>query len=318
MLARMIYWHKLDSTSWSQVGTTRRPRLFSKISTIVRRSGGELKVSRLDEAREIAEALFSDVGGGAFDDGDDVRDENFDPSFSEGGSSRRTTPPRAVKRRQSVTSDSGASIAGASGAPIMPPAKKRRPSQERTQSPLARKKDAQLTTDELHVIETPIRGVLSWRHHGVLMKFFPGTTRAVEQTTRFSDYHPNMSNPEVVEVVRERWDPDAMTKLYKTKPWDAMFDGRSKYLVLHSRTDVSSPFIQNALTKIVAAMKKHRHSFWLVGHWFFVPKERDAVTAELVRERKKVCDAAKNEYKQILDDLVDQGLPESFLEEPGV
>ncbi|KAH7488567.1 uncharacterized protein KRP23_2513 [Phytophthora ramorum] len=321
MLFRMMYWHELDSTPWTKYVPSwyfkKAEALLeeTKDSASVPERWGDLQTSRLDEARELNEALFSDVGG---NDGDDDRDETFDSNVSDAGSSRRTTPPRAAKRRRSVTSDSGASAAGTSGQVVAPPAKKRRPAQERTKSLLARKSYSELSGDELWVIETPGRGVTSWRHHGVLIKFFPGTANAVDQTSGFPDYIPNLSVPEVITVVRERWDLAAFQAVYADKPWDTMFDKRSKFLIMHSRIDTNSVFVQGALSRIVAAMKKHRKAFWLVGHWYFVPTERDSATDVLVAERKKLCDTAKREYQLVLNDVVNEGLPETFLEEPGV
>jgi hypothetical protein len=81
---------------------------------------------------------------------------------------------------------------------------------------------------------------------------------------------------------------------------------------------VNSTFIQGALDRIVAAMKKHRKAFWLVGHWFYVPSDRDDKTQTLVQERKSLCDSAKREYQHLLNELADEGFPQSILEEPGV
>jgi hypothetical protein len=168
------------------------------------------------------------------------------------------------------------------------------------------------------VIEESGRGVTSWRHHGILMRFFPGTANAVEQTTSFPDYIPNLSVPDVKDAVRERWSLAGIQAVYAEKPWDALFEDRSKYLILHSRSVVNSTFIQGALDRIVAAMKKHRKAFWLVGHWFYVPSDRDDKTQALVQERKSLCDSAKREYQHLLNALADEGFPQSILEESGV
>jgi hypothetical protein len=321
MLAQMMYWRELDQTPWTKFVPSWYFKDAEALMDDLEENGGrperwnQLPASSLDDARELNKALFEDVGS---NDADDDQDEDFDPKALDAGSGRRTTPPRAAKRRHSVTSDSGVSTAGASGKVTTPPAKKRRPAQERTKSPLARKAYAELSGDELWVIEEPGRGVTSWRHHGILMKFFPGTANAVEQTTSFPDYIPNLSVPDVKDEVRERWSLAGIQAVYDENPWDALFEGRSSYLILHNRSVVNSTFIQGALDRIVAAMKKHRKAFWLVGHWFYVPSDRDDKTQTLVQERKSLCDSAKREYQHLLNELADEGFPQSILEEPGV
>ncbi|OWZ07190.1 hypothetical protein PHMEG_00020446 [Phytophthora megakarya] len=89
---------------------------------------------------------------------------------------------------------------------------------------------------------------------------------------------------ENVQALRERWDPVAFQELMDTKPWDVMFEDRSKFLILHVRDNL---------------------------------KTDDPYSVELHRERKAECDKAKKEYKKPLDDRVDAGLEETILDEPG-
>ncbi|OWZ02153.1 hypothetical protein PHMEG_00026333 [Phytophthora megakarya] len=144
----------------------------------------------------------------------------------------------------------------------------------------------------------------------------PGQER--KQTALARKSYGSLSDSEkwIVEVP-ERWDPIAFKELMDTKPWDVMFEDRSKFLILHVR-DSLKDVAREALDAIVAFMSVHRRAFWWFGHWvFIVLKTDDPYSEELHRERKAECDKAKKEYKKILDDRVDAGLEETILVEPG-
>ncbi|OWZ02957.1 hypothetical protein PHMEG_00025396, partial [Phytophthora megakarya] len=195
--------------------------------------------------------------------------------------------------------------------------KKSRPGQERKQTALARKSYGSLSDSEKWIVEVPGQGILSWRHRGILMQFPPGTANAVTQSFGFPDYAPNLAKDEDVQALRERWDPVAFKELMDTKPWDVMFEDRSKFLILHVR-DKLKDVARESLDAIVASMSVHRRAFWWFGHWVFIDLETDdAYSEELHRERKAECDKAKKEYKKLLDDRVDAGLEETILDEPG-
>ncbi|POM62956.1 hypothetical protein PHPALM_27821 [Phytophthora palmivora] len=136
---------------------------------------------------EIHKALFESDGD---DNEDDSRDAPFTPKKVNPVSPRRTTPPREAKRRASVDTsasepdpsaelkdDEGSSskVTSASSS------RKSRLVQERKQSQLARKDYKDLLPMERRLIETPRPGVNSWRHYGILMKFAPGTTNALDK-----------------------------------------------------------------------------------------------------------------------------------------
>ncbi|KAE9066560.1 hypothetical protein PF010_g27812 [Phytophthora fragariae] len=156
-----------------------------------------------------------------------------------------------------------------------------------------------------------------WRQYGILLKFAPGTANAIEQTAGFQDYAPNLSKTAELEGVRVRWDPPLFKALWDSAPWDDMFQQRLKFMILHSADDLSAR-AKTDLDDIVEFMWTHRHTFWVIGHWFFIDHHRDDYSANLHTERKKECDTVKKSYKKILDDKVRGGLPESVLEEPGV
>ncbi|OWZ00382.1 hypothetical protein PHMEG_00028438 [Phytophthora megakarya] len=220
---------------------------------------------------------------------EEEHDEGRDAIISPGDDSqnkpqRPTTPPRQAKRDRDTTSDSSSKSKPKRAS--SPPkkrvksgnGKKSRPGQERKQTALARKSYGPLSDSEKWIVEVPGQGILSWRHHGVLMKLPPGTANAVTQSFGFPDYAPNLAKDVDVQALRERWDPVAFMELMDTKPWDVMFEDRSKFLILHT----DGPY-----------------------------------SVELHRERKAECDKAKKEYKKRLDDRVDAGLEETILDEPG-
>ncbi|OWY97666.1 hypothetical protein PHMEG_00031751 [Phytophthora megakarya] len=149
------------------------------------------------------------------------------------------------------------------------------------------------------------------------MKFLPGTANAVTQSFGFPDYAPNLAKDEEFQALRERWDPVTFKELMDTRPWDFMFEDRSKFLILHVREKLSVIY-HESLDAIVAFMSVHCLAIWLFGHWVFIDCEtEDPYSVELHRERKAECDKAKKEFKKRLDDRVDAGLEETILDEPG-
>ncbi|OWY99327.1 hypothetical protein PHMEG_00029682 [Phytophthora megakarya] len=141
------------------------------------------------------------------------------------------------------------------------------------------------------------------------MKFPPGTANAVTESFGFPDYDPNLAKDEDVQALRERWDPVAFKELMDTRPWDVMFEGRSKFLILHVREDLGV-ISREAQDVIVTFISIHRRAIWWFGHWVFIDLEiDDSYSAE--------CNKAKKKYKKHLDDRVAAGLEETILDEPG-
>ncbi|POM61063.1 hypothetical protein PHPALM_29983 [Phytophthora palmivora] len=169
---------------------------------------------------------------------------------------------------------------------------------------------------ERRLIETPLPGVNSWRHYGILVKFAPGTTKALE-SYGFPDYAPNLSKPAEAEQSRLRWKPADFMVFWETKPWDKMFQERSNYLALHTRTQLSK-VSRDALDEIVEFMSDHRRAFWWIGHWIFIDQNLDDYSSNLAKERKTECDQVKKLYKRLVNKWVDKGMRGSLLEEPGV
>ncbi|EGZ05666.1 hypothetical protein PHYSODRAFT_533212 [Phytophthora sojae] len=256
--------------------------------------------------------------------GDDIDDETQDETFRTTKPFKtkldlRTTPPREAKRPNSTSSTTSSTTGSQHPDPVVAPspAKHPRAAQRRTQSTLARKEYAKLTPEELQIIEVPGRGVTSWRHYGILVKFQPGTAKAVEQTSGFPDYTPNLSKPEERDAVRARWLPGPFKELWSTKPWDEMFDNRSKFLVCHAPPKAGTKALVR-LDEIVTYMSDHRCTFWLIGHWFSIYNQLDAYSEEFADTRKSECDSIRGHYQKLLDAAVDDGLEQSYLEEPGV
>ncbi|POM62243.1 hypothetical protein PHPALM_28625 [Phytophthora palmivora] len=71
---------------------------------------------------------------------------------------------------------------------------------------------------ERRLIETLRPGLNSWRHYGILVKFAPGTTNALEQSYGFPDYAPNLTKPAEAEQNRLRWKPADFMVFWETKP----------------------------------------------------------------------------------------------------
>ncbi|OWZ01941.1 hypothetical protein PHMEG_00026591 [Phytophthora megakarya] len=309
MLVRIIYWKSLDKTPWVKyVPCWCYKEAESKLAKIL--TSGEdptgwpnLRKGIQDEAVEIMTALYDSVT-------EEEDDEGRDATFSTGEDNknkpqRRTTPPRQAKRGRGTTSDSSSkNKSKRASSPLKKRAKsangkKSRPGQERKQTALARKSYDSLSNAKKWIVEVSGRDILSWRHHGVLMKFHPDTANAVTQSLGFPDYAPNLAKDEDVQALRERWDPVTFKELMDTKPWDVMFEDRSKFLIFHVRENLSV-VSREALDAIVV---------YIVTN--------DPYYVELHRERKAECDRAKKKYNNLLDNLVDAGLEETILDEPG-
>ncbi|ETP00903.1 hypothetical protein F441_21763, partial [Phytophthora nicotianae CJ01A1] len=319
MLVRMMYWGKLDKTPWTKYVPTwyfKNAEALIESTDEIPERWPNLKKVRLEDEAEIQMALYEDISI----EEDDERDADFQDSSPSGKSQssfgRRTTPPRGAKRkRDSESRASGKSSGGSDSGE--PEHKRSRLSQERKQSALARKKYAKLTPEDLKVVEVPGRGVVSWRHYGLLMKFPPGTANAVEQTTGFPDYTPNLARVEEADEVRKCWLQADFEELLKSAPWNNMFEDRVRQLLLHRPADRNVK-IQDGLSRLVKFMSENRKAFWYVGHWFFVNHGLDVSSDQLHRDCKRDCDYAKKHYKRLIDELVRKGFPESLLEEPGV
>ncbi|KAE9118001.1 hypothetical protein PF010_g8386 [Phytophthora fragariae] len=214
MLARMMYWGRLNHTPWTKYVPS---WCYKKAESYLDNLDGAparwpaLKKLRLDDSAEVMEALFSGVGES---EADEDRDVTFKSSVEFKPQAPRTTPPQEAKRRRgSFSSTSSSSAPVTNDPPSEPPSKRHRPAQDRRRSVLARKEYSELAPDELTSVETPGRGVMSLRQYGILLKFASGTANAIEQTTGFPDYTPNLSKTAELEVVRARWDPPSFKVL---------------------------------------------------------------------------------------------------------
>ncbi|KAG7375325.1 hypothetical protein PHYPSEUDO_001820 [Phytophthora pseudosyringae] len=241
----MMHWGKLDKTPWAKyVPSWYFKKAESYLETLVDPPSPwpALKKFRLDAEVEIYQALFDEVE-------DEVDDEKRDESYKDDSAGTPSKPVRSSS----------------------PPAKRSRPAQDRKKSFLARKEYSELTKDELWVIEKPGRGIMSWRHYGILVKFPPGTANALEQTTGFPDYIPNLSKETEITELRKRWKPTRFRVIWDAEPWDVMYDESSKFLLLHRRSKLPQVVRDGlGLDDIVAFMSDHRRAFWLIGHWFFI------------------------------------------------
>ncbi|OWZ06701.1 hypothetical protein PHMEG_00021013 [Phytophthora megakarya] len=185
MLVRIIYWKSLDKTPWVKyVPCWCKKEAESKLAKI------------------LTSALYDSV---TEEEDDEGRDATFSPGEdNQNKPQRRTTPPRQAKRGRDTTSDSSSKNKPKRASS---PSKKRaksgndkklRPGQERKQTALARKSYDSLSDSEKWIVKVPGRGILSWRHHGVLTKFLRGTANAVTQSFEFPDYAPNLAKDEDV------------------------------------------------------------------------------------------------------------------------
>ncbi|OWY98736.1 hypothetical protein PHMEG_00030428, partial [Phytophthora megakarya] len=298
MLVRIIYWKSLDRPPWAKyVPSWCYKEAESKLTKAL--TSGEVPIrwpnlrnDIQDDAVEIMAALYDSV---TEEEDYEGRDASFSPGDdSQSKPQRRTTPPRQAKRGRDTASDSSskAKPKRASSPPKKRAksanGKKPRPGQERKPTALAHKSYGSLSDSEVDC-----RSAGSGYSLMALMKFPPGTANAVTQSFGFPDYAPNLAKDEDVQALRERWDPVAFKELMDTKPWDVMFEDRSKFLILHVR-DKLTDFTRESLDAIVAFMSVHRRAFWWFGHWVFIDLEAgDSYSEELHRERKAECDKAK-------------------------
>ncbi|OWZ00276.1 hypothetical protein PHMEG_00028571 [Phytophthora megakarya] len=232
-----------------------------------------------DDAVEIMAALYDSV---TEEEDDEGRDATFSPGDdSQSKPQRRTTPPRQAKRGRDTTSDSSSKAK---------PKRASSPPKKRAKS-------------------------------GNGKKSRPGQER--KQTALARKSYGSLSDSEkwIVEVpgkgAARTLGSVAFKEIMDTKPWDVMFEDRSKFLILHVRDNLKV-VARESLDAIVAFMSVHRRAIWWFGHWVFIDLEtEDPYFEELHRERKAECDKAKKEYKTLLDDRVDAGLEETILDEPG-
>ncbi|POM69694.1 Hypothetical protein PHPALM_14007 [Phytophthora palmivora] len=280
MLSRMMYWKRLDDTPWTKFVPSwcyknAESRLEADLETgnIPSRWPPLSKQVHMDD-EEIHKALFESDGE---DNEDDSRDAPFTSKKVNPVSPRRTTPAREAKRRSSVdtSASESAPLAGlkddeesSSKATSASSSRKSRPAQERKQSQLARKDYKNLLPMERRLIETPRPG------------FAPGTTNALEQSYGFPDYAPNLSKPAEAEQNQLRWKPADFMAFWETTP--KMFQERSKYLALHTRTQLSK-VSHDALDEIVEFMSDHRCAFWWIGRWIFIDQSLDDYSSNLAR-----------------------------------
>jgi hypothetical protein len=86
--------------------------------------------------------------------------------------------------------------------------------------------------------------------------------------------------PEAVPLA-ERWNTEAVKKLLAGKPWDTMYQDRSRFLILHDGNLLNEDD-QTALYEIVRFKREHRRAIWHIGHWFCTPKIKDDWTTLFV------------------------------------
>ncbi|KAE9048123.1 hypothetical protein PR001_g3939 [Phytophthora rubi] len=194
MLARMMYWGRLNHTPWTKYVPS---WCYKKAESYLDNLDGAparwpaLKKLRLDDSAKVMEALFSGVASSPTD----YPTSRGQASTWFGLIHFKLVGPsheRPTFRATCQTSPSG---------------------QDRRRSVLARKEYSELAPDELTSVETPGRGVMSLRQYGILLKFASGTANAIEQTTGFPEYTPNLSKTAELEVVRARWDPPSFKVL---------------------------------------------------------------------------------------------------------
>ncbi|KAE8909114.1 hypothetical protein PF003_g7240 [Phytophthora fragariae] len=137
MLARLMYWGRLNHTPWAKYVPS---WCYKKTESYLDNLDGAparwptLKKLRLDDSAEVMEALFSGVGES---EDDEDRDVTFKSSVEFKPQAPRTTPPREAKRRRgSVSSVSSSSAPTVTDPPSEPPAKRHRPAQDRRRSVL--------------------------------------------------------------------------------------------------------------------------------------------------------------------------------------
>ncbi|EGZ10326.1 hypothetical protein PHYSODRAFT_522943 [Phytophthora sojae] len=181
MLARMMFWNRLDSTYW----TPYVPEIYYlRAEAILERWADDCETPEywpnlIDYTQDDSDLLL----GPDDDEGDsESRDATWEPSAEEKAKIARAkaredelhpvSPLRRSKRRTSSMSSQSDSV---SSAPSVKKRRKARPSDDRKKSPLARKDMNELKPEELKVIEKPGPGVTSWRHKGILTTFAPST-----------------------------------------------------------------------------------------------------------------------------------------------
>ncbi|EGZ10913.1 hypothetical protein PHYSODRAFT_337681 [Phytophthora sojae] len=291
MLARMMFWNRLDSTYW----TTYVPEIYYLRAEAI--------LERWADDSETPE-YWPDLIDYTQDDSDLL----LGPDDDEGDSESRDA---TSKRRTSSMSSQPDSV---SSAPSDKKRRKARPCDDRKKSPLARKDMTELTPEELKVIEKPGPGVTSWRHKGILTTFAPSTVNAVDQSPGFPDYAPNHNGGS--KTLKARFRPDEYEVILDSNPGGRMIRRRVVHLLFHKRSTLADSTLE-VLSEVVTYMKENALTFWHAGHW--ITFDADSVEAARVQvARKKLHDAAIKDYNKFIAKLKASGAPKTILYEPGI
>ncbi|EGZ22995.1 hypothetical protein PHYSODRAFT_253755 [Phytophthora sojae] len=309
MLARMMFWNRLDSTYW----TTYVPEVYYlRAEEILERWADDSDTPEywpdlIDYNHDDSDLLL----GPDDDEGDsESRDATWEPNAEEKAkiarAKAREDELRALpKRRTSSMSSQSDSV---SSAPSAKKRRKTRPSDDRKKTPLTRKDMNELTPEELNVNEKPGPGVTSWRHKGILTTFAPSTSPG------FPDYAPNHNGGS--KSLKARFRFDEYEVILDSNPGRRVFRRRVVHLLFHKRSALPDSTLE-VLSEVVTYMKENALTFWHAGHW--VTFDADSVEAARAQAaRKKLHDAAIKDYNKLIAKLKASGAPKTILYEPGI
>uniref|UniRef100_H3H473 Uncharacterized protein n=3 Tax=Phytophthora ramorum TaxID=164328 RepID=H3H473_PHYRM len=257
ILARMMFWNKLDETPWTKHVPRRyfraaRAKLDDLLEDDVQPPVWDALMALGQEEEDLIPEVFEPEVDDKTKDGDFVPGEEFELPEDEVVLVDESPPKRMrqkSKRRRTSSSTSGST-----------PSKKPKRSKRRNDlsaTDLARKAFKSLTSLEKTIIETPGPSITSWMHLGIWMK---------------RDYVPNWFD---LDLLKERCDGQELGVFLNTIPWRKMFDERPRELYFHKREDLDDEAL-NALDDWMDFVCGNCRVIWDILHWLTLDRSTDA------------------------------------------
>ncbi|GMF50438.1 unnamed protein product [Phytophthora fragariaefolia] len=350
----MMYWNKLDDTSWTNFVPN---SYFLQAEVLLDAMAIKDTIpSKWPPLEDGANEQFSPSSN----ENDDCEDQDYDDAAERAASAQivqgnvlvldvesdedEATPPSrrpsAIKRARSASDSSSGedttSLSTSSSLPAtsaqlqhMPPCKERKSrvvkaSSLRTRSPLARVDFERFTTAERRVAERPGAGIRSWRIRGVRAQYSPKKGKHVSQTPGHPYYAPHKQE---IWILVERWREHEYRELIATKPWKTMWRNRIKVLYFHRRSELTAAQFK-LLDKLMEYIHEHRQAFWEVLHWVIMKAkaiegdDEDSSdytgSVEQYQDRTARHESVGRQMGLRVSKLISKGLPPSIFQEPGI
>ncbi|KAF1781613.1 hypothetical protein GQ600_14100 [Phytophthora cactorum] len=351
MLARMVYWHRLDNTPWAAYV----PEAYFHMAEVVLDSYVSRDIQPVEwpqlqfvQDAEIVEALEDDS-----EESDNSRDESYrdenerppvkpskckspsgskhgSPSKSQKTNNKQSTPRRSARSRPAFSSDNSSEQGGGTRDCRCGATSCRDPGQDSRACPDGYC-DSSIYPDPQEVQRLDLqralrrRGSRSWdlyteslRGRGSLHSHAPH----ISSDTWFRRLRAQKND---TWILVERWHESSYPAICDSEPWKEMLPKRPRVLYFHVR-DSLSPTVLRILDEMVKFMHDNARSFWEIVHCLTVktqgqtPEETASLSSsvQLYMERSKLHESVVRTYWKMRKRILTRGCPESFFDEPGV